>query len=428
MKIINLNNNISSNIHKKAEMSLKRYRAVFSKEEKQAFVTGVGNFLKNAHKDEKKVTITEIANKIGVTFQKIKEIIKTNSEYTDLFEKVRKNPDRKIKSNEEILKEKELIKNHLINLKKLNLKMSRKNISSELGISVDVFITRVRNDEILNNLWSEIKYESPKRFTENEKNEIYEKIKSFLLMKQQKGEKAVLKDIAEYINTDRGTLNKILKKHKDLKTLFNNNKKIKRYSKKEKEKISNYILEFLRKARQNGEKITITGIAKHFSLSENVTGEIINENTQLKYNWNLVQKYKYKTTGKTEQKEQKAQITKIIKDYIAKGKKLTLKQLAELLNLTERIVNLRINSSATAKNLWRKASKKKQYTYSNHQKDLQRKEISKIINRALNNGEKVTIKEIANELNVNRTLILRRINSDDKLKMKWEKMKYNLIT
>ena len=281
---------------------------------------------------------------------------------------------------------------------------------------------------MLNNLWCEIKHESPKRFTENEKNEIYEKIKSFLLTKQKKGEKAILKDIAKYIKTDRGTLDKILKKHKDLKTLFDNNKKIKRHPQKEKEKISNYILEFMRKAKQNGVKITLREIAKHFSLSENVTGKIINENSQLKFHWNLVQKYKFKSADETEQKNQKAQIIKIIKDYIVKGQKLTLKKVAELVNLTERIVNLRINSSATAKKLWRKASKKKQYTYSNHQKDIQRKEIAKIINRALNNGEKLTTKKIANELNLNRTLVLRRINSDNKLKLLWEKLKYNLIT
>ena len=117
MKIINVNNKILSSSQKKAEMKSKRYRAVFSKEEQQAFVTGVEIFLKNAHKDGKKVTITEIANKIGITSQKIKNIIKANSEYIDLFEKVRKNPDRKIKSREEILKEQELIKNHLLNLK-----------------------------------------------------------------------------------------------------------------------------------------------------------------------------------------------------------------------------------------------------------------------------------------------------------------------
>lgn len=233
-----------------------------------------------------KKTDKEYSAELGFPAPLFKKRIDNNPELKALYEQI-KNPPRKT-FNGGFEAKKEEIKEVLKKYVSQNKKIKAQDFIKEANISRETIRRMSLTDKEFASLWKQVLTEPHAKYTKRDTELIDNYIHRFLTMKAEKGEKTTIEEIAQFYGLNPHYTYKRLRENPSLNYRWNKVKSTNQhyYDKNEKEFQTEQIIDTLKYAIEDGEKLTMDDIASRTKLSACVVRNRINNSKRATKWWN----------------------------------------------------------------------------------------------------------------------------------------------
>ena len=332
----------------------------FTNEEKEEFEKAILNMLEEANKENRKITISDIAKQTGISTTSVKKIILSNEYYQKLYNCV-KQPHNKAHSKDEIASEEKRIEELLLNSIQERKRRTDIEYGKELSLSSATFKKRVNNNPHLRMLYEQIKNPSRRGTLEGGIEGKTETIRKILNIYNSQNKKVKWNELVQKAGVSHSTLERILNNNEDIKFLWNKVKSEShaKYSKRDIEEMDNYIQWYLDDKIKKGKKTTLDEIAEYFGITQALAHKRLRENPSLNYRWNKVKSQNYTSLSKADRIIQTERIIEILKEANKNSKKLTCKEICKKVKMSQAVFYRRLEENPRLKKLWEENKKQK---------------------------------------------------------------------
>ena len=299
--------------------------------------------LQHAIKNNKKLTHAQISELAQINRGSINFRIQSNPELIELYEQVKNPQKNKIKASDKELKE--LMRQILNNYLSQNKKIGIAELEQLTGVS-DTLIYRLLNtDEKLQALWKKVQKREFRRYSAKNIKDLDDYMHRFFLQKREKNEKTTLNEIAQYFDVPTSLVVQRINANPQLKYQWSKVKSgnTTKYDKDEAQDQTQRIIKILKDVDELNEKITVEELSSMIGLARYTIVKRIKNSSKANTLWQKVKSKNHTIYSKKEIKKQISDIQRILLKAIIENKKISKAQIAQMLNVNQSTVALRLN-------------------------------------------------------------------------------------